>query len=281
LCLWKPTRESQADAGHPATMHLPTQRLIHIARRVAQTLPEGMHAGVLACVRFGRLPELREALRHKLATENKLEGVDVMVTAGANQAFMSLVLAMLDHESKAVLFAPYYFNHMMALQMTGAEVVVADCDDTFVPDMTKLEAILAPGDVSMVVVCNPCNPTGILTPKATLDKCAELCATYGASLVVDNTYDYFTFDGEVHECVAGHHVVNLFSFSKAFGMMGYRVGYIAYPAESELKGSLLKVQDTVPICANIFGQVVALNALKVLPIALAHLPTRIPLVRFA
>jgi aspartate/methionine/tyrosine aminotransferase len=40
------------------------------------------------------------------------------------------------------------------------------------------------------------------------------------------------------------------------------VGYIAYP-QGELKDSLLKVQDTVPICANIFGQIVALNALKV------------------
>lgn len=43
---------------------------------------------------------------------------------------------------------------------------------------------------------------------------------------------------------------------------GYRVGYIAYP-QGELKDSLLKVQDTVPICPNIFGQIVALNALKV------------------
>ena len=40
-----------------------------------------------------------------------------MVTAGANQAFVNLVLALLDPQDAAVLFAPYYFNHMMALQV--------------------------------------------------------------------------------------------------------------------------------------------------------------------
>lgn len=41
----------------------------------------------------------------------------VMVTAGANQAFVNLVLALLDPQDAVVLFAPYYFNHMMAIQV--------------------------------------------------------------------------------------------------------------------------------------------------------------------
>ena len=41
----------------------------------------------------------------------------VMVTAGANQAFVNLVLALLDPQDAVILFAPYYFNHMMALQV--------------------------------------------------------------------------------------------------------------------------------------------------------------------
>lgn len=44
---------------------------------------------------------------------------DVMVTAGANQAFVNLVCALVDGPDPVVLYAPYYFNHMMALQMTG------------------------------------------------------------------------------------------------------------------------------------------------------------------
>ncbi len=42
-----------------------------------------------------------------------------MVTAGANQAFTNVVLTLLDSQDKVVLFKPYYFNHLMAVQMTG------------------------------------------------------------------------------------------------------------------------------------------------------------------
>lgn len=40
-----------------------------------------------------------------------------MVTAGANQGFTNAVLALLDAEDSVVLFAPYYFNHLMAVQV--------------------------------------------------------------------------------------------------------------------------------------------------------------------
>lgn len=40
--------------------------------------------------------------------------------AGANQAFVNIVLTLLDADDRAVLFWPYYFNHLMALQVRGA-----------------------------------------------------------------------------------------------------------------------------------------------------------------
>eukprot|EP00242_Pyramimonas_sp_CCMP2087_P007166 CAMPEP_0198202990 /NCGR_PEP_ID=MMETSP1445-20131203/6219_1 /TAXON_ID=36898 /ORGANISM="Pyramimonas sp., Strain CCMP2087" /LENGTH=385 /DNA_ID=CAMNT_0043874175 /DNA_START=211 /DNA_END=1368 /DNA_ORIENTATION=+ len=203
------------------------------------------------------LPELKEALKLKLAQENELTDVEVIVTAGANQAFMNVVLTLMDETAKAVLFAPYYFNHLMALQMTGAEISIGECDDNMIPDMDKLKVLLSKGDVRMVVICNPCNPSGVVTPKAVLQKAADLCAKAGAWLVVDNTYEYFTYDGAVHECVGGDNVLNLFSFSKAFGMMGWRVGFIAFPSLL-VKEEAMKCQDTIPVCATILSQIVAL-----------------------
>ena len=58
-----------------------------------------------------------DALQAKLAAENALPGHEVMVTAGANQAFVNIVLTLLDAGDRAVLFRPYYFNHLMALQV--------------------------------------------------------------------------------------------------------------------------------------------------------------------
>ena len=63
------------------------------------------------------IPELTEALAHKVETENGLSNHDIMVTVGANQAYVNCVLTCLSGNSKAVVFSPYYFNHVMALQM--------------------------------------------------------------------------------------------------------------------------------------------------------------------
>lgn len=87
-----------------------------------------------------------------------------MVTAGANQAFVNVVLALTDASDAVVLFRPYYFNHMMAFQMTGAaaRVVTGPPDpDTLKPDLEWLERTMrSAAPPKMVVIVNPCNPTG-------------------------------------------------------------------------------------------------------------------------
>jgi aromatic aminotransferase len=62
---------------------------------------------------------LRMALQEKLSRENGLHNHNVMVTVGANQAYVNCVLTLLDTDGSeaSVVFAPYYFNHVMALQM--------------------------------------------------------------------------------------------------------------------------------------------------------------------
>ncbi|KAI7748452.1 hypothetical protein M8C21_007610, partial [Ambrosia artemisiifolia] len=65
-----------------------------------------------------------------------------MVTAGANQAFVNIVLALCDAGDSVVMFAPYYFNSYMSFQMTGVtDILVGPGDpDTLQPDAGVLEA---------------------------------------------------------------------------------------------------------------------------------------------
>eukprot|EP01036_Dinobryon_divergens_P044897 gene44897-59924_t len=115
----------------------------------------------------------------------------------------------------------------------------------------------------MVVLCNPCNPTGVIYPRHVLTRARDICTAANVWLVIDNTYDLFTYEKETglsHSCVEGSHVVNLFSMSKAYGMMGWRVGYIAYPPHIDT--AMLKVQDTIAICPPVASQLVAMGALE-------------------
>jgi bifunctional pyridoxal-dependent enzyme with beta-cystathionase and maltose regulon repressor activities len=66
----------------------------------------------------------------------------------------------------------------------------------------------------------PCFSTGVLLPRSELEAAAELCAAAGAWLVLDNTYEDFVYGGSSHSCLAGPNIINVFSFSKAYGMMG-------------------------------------------------------------
>ncbi|XP_038986415.1 aromatic aminotransferase ISS1 [Phoenix dactylifera] len=218
------------------------------------------------------LPELRHALIEKLRRENKLNKSSVMVTAGANQAFVNIVLTLCDPGDSVVMFAPYYFNAYMSFQMTGITNILVGPSNpkTLQPEVDWLEKTLS-GEGNkqipkLVTVVNPGNPSGVYIPEPLLKRISDLCKSAGAWLVVDNTYEYFMYDGLKHSCIEGNHIVNLFSFSKAYGMMGWRVGYIAYPTEVEGFGAqLLKVQDNIPICASIIGQHLARHSLEVGP----------------
>lgn len=247
-------------------VHWPPPPCVAEALTAAATEPDTFQYGA----DDGRA-DLRHALVEKLRSENGLEGVDVMVTAGANQAYTNIVVALLDAEDKSVLFAPYYFNHLMALQMTGggSGVLIGPARGDFLPDLTWLEEqfnSVSGGDprIKMVTAVNPCNPSGVAIPAEHLRRLSALCEKHGAWLVVDNTYENFVYveeGGCPHACIGGDHVVNLFSFSKAYGMMGFRVGYLAYPLV--LRDEFMKVQDTIAICPSIASQKAALAALGV------------------
>lgn len=84
---------------------------------------------------------------------------------------------------------------------------------------------------STVIVC----AAGVLLPAAELESAAAMCAAAGAWIILDNTYEDFVYNGGKHHCVCGHNVLHVFSFSKAYGMMGWRVGYIAYPGQDMLQ----------------------------------------------
>jgi len=152
----------------------------------------------------------------------------------------------------------------MALQMVGAEPVVLPMTKSYAPSLEALREAFSSSSsggkrIRAVTVVNPGNPTGTMIPLPLLEAIRDLCEAQGAFLVVDNTYEYFDYDGQ-HRCVEGDHVVNLFSFSKAYGAMGWRVGYLAYP--SYLRPDLEKIQDTIIITPTAVSQAFALACLR-------------------
>jgi aspartate/methionine/tyrosine aminotransferase len=212
------------------------------------------------------LAPLRAALRRKLAEENGVAvdaGRRIVVTAGANMAFLAIVLAIADPGDEVLLLRPYYFNYEMAVRIAGATPVSVDTDPAFQPRLDAIAEALTSRTRALVTI-SPNNPTGAVYPEPTLRALNALCRERGVYHVHDEAYEYFTYDGARHFSPASipgseTHTVALYSFSKAYGFAGWRVGYMVIP--EGLGEAVRKIQDTNVISPPVASQHAALGAL--------------------
>lgn len=213
------------------------------------------------------LMELREELALYLRQKS---GIDVnpqneiVITAGANNAFAGAILTLLEPNENVIIPSPYYFNTVMAVKLAGGKVVEIPVDSEFQPRVEYIEAAI---DKNTRAICliSPNNPTGAVYSKKVLDQIVDLCIQHDITLISDETYSRMVFDGADHYSPrsrrdAEEHVLTLGSFSKDFGMSGWRVGFVIGPPA--FTREFLKVQDTVSICAPTAGQLLALEILK-------------------
>ncbi len=212
------------------------------------------------------LPDLRAAFEEKLRRENGIEAPfarRIIVTAGANQAFLNAVLCICDPGDEVILLAPYYFNHHMAIALAGARPVPVATDERYQPRLSAIADAITPRTRAVVTI-SPNNPTGAVYPEETLRAINRLCAERGVFHISDEAYEYFTYDGAAHYSPGSGgndaHTISLFSLSKSHGMASWRIGFLVAP--EPLYDALLKIQDTNAICAPAIAQCVGLAALR-------------------
>ncbi|MBI3492860.1 MAG: pyridoxal phosphate-dependent aminotransferase [Acidobacteria bacterium] len=208
------------------------------------------------------------ALGAKLQAENSLDvarGSRVMVTAGANMAFMHAVFAVTEPGDEIILPVPFYFNHEMAVEMAACKVVRVPTDEHYQLRLDLLRAAITPRTRAVVTV-SPNNPSGAVFSEASLREVNALCADRGIYHIADEVYEYFTYGSAKHFSPgsipgAEAHTISMYSFSKAYGFAGWRAGYMAFP--EHLASAMIKSQDTILVCPPVISQIAALAALEV------------------
>ncbi len=214
------------------------------------------------------LAPLVERLAAKLRAENGIpvgRGTSVMVTAGANMAFMHAVFAVTEPGDEVILNVPFYFNHEMAVQMAGCRAVLVATDDRYQPRLDALRAAITDRTRAIVTV-SPNNPSGAVFDEAVVRGISDLCGEHGLFHISDEVYEYFTFGSARHVSPAAFpgaadHTISMFSLSKAYGFAGWRLGYFTYP--DHLHSAMAKSQDTILVCPTVSSQIGAIAALDV------------------
>ncbi len=213
------------------------------------------------------IAELQQALTSKLKNQNNIEITDenmIVVTAGSNMAFNTVILAITDPGDEVILPIPYYFNHEMSLTMEKCKPVFVPTDDNFHLDLNKIEAAISKKTKAIVTI-SPNNPTGAVYPKNELIEVNDLCKKHDLYHISDEAYEDFYYGKHQHHSVASdvsriEHTLSLFSFSKGYGFAGWRIGYMIIP--KHLLSAVKKIQDTILISPPIISQHAAIGALE-------------------
>ena len=213
------------------------------------------------------LPALRSVLAERLSSTlgTRVAADDLIVTAGGNHAFALALTTLVDPGDEVVLPAPYFTNHQMMVAALGASPIEAPVADrgTFTVRWSDIAPHLTPR-TKAVVLCNPSNPTG--APVDALDGAVIVreLARRGIVVFSDETYMQFVYEG-AHWSAASEpdwrgNVVVVGTFSKSFGMMGWRVGFVL--ADAAICEQAVKVQDAMIICAPVASQIAAEAAVR-------------------
>lgn len=174
-----------------------------------------------------------EDLRAHIAAMYPGTGVEnVLVTHGGAEANFVTAMTVVEPGDEVVVLMPCYMQVPGIVRGLGAEVVPWWLEEErgWRPDLEKLADALTER-TRVLVLTNPNNPTGRVLSADELDTIAELCAKRGVWILADEVYRGAELSGEDAPSMWGR-CERLFvtsSLSKAYGLPGLRIGWVASP----------------------------------------------------
>jgi methionine transaminase len=187
------------------------------------------------------VPVLRQAVAEKIeALHGRRYDADseITITAGATQAILTAILAVVHPGDEVIVLEPCYDSYVPNIELAGGKVVrVALTPGTFRPDFDKISAAMTPR-TRAIVINSPHNPSATVWLEADMLKLQEILAPTDVLLISDEVYEHMVFDadkGRIHQSAtrfpglaARAFIVS--SFGKTYHVTGWKVGYVAAPA---------------------------------------------------
>ena len=239
--------------------------------------PEHIKEAAIAAIRDGLvggytetsgLPALRQEIAAKLHRDNHIEAdpAQLLVTVGAIEGLAAAMMALVDPGDEVILPTPTYSTHIrLVVIASGKPVLVPTVEqEGFRLDLAAIREAVTPR-TRAIVYCSPSNPTGTVFAEEQLRELAEIALENNLTVITDEAYEYFAYDGMKHFSIASlpemrRHAVSCFTFTKTYAMTGWRVGYLH--ANEELIPQITKAHIPFAICAPAVSQHAALAALR-------------------
>jgi methionine aminotransferase len=184
------------------------------------------------------IPALRQTISEKIsALHGKTYSAadEITITAGATQAILTAILAIVHPGDEVIVLEPCYDSYVPNIALAGGVVVRVPLQPgSFRPDFEKIKAALT-SKTRAIVINTPHNPSATVWSQADMLALQALLAPTNVLVISDEVYEHMVFDGAQHESVARYpglaaRAFIVSSFGKTYHVTGWKVGYVAAPA---------------------------------------------------
>jgi methionine aminotransferase len=206
--------------------------------RLVQAVTDAMTKGLNQYPPMTGIPSLRDAVAAKIEAMygHAYDAAnEITITAGATQAIITAVLAIVRPGDEVIVLEPCYDSYVPNIELAGGTVVrVPLTPGTFRPDFDKISAAINPR-TRAILVNSPHNPSATVWTPAEMRRLEELLAPTDIFLISDEVYEHMVFDGQDHQSAARYpglaaRAFIVSSFGKTYHVTGWKVGYVAAPA---------------------------------------------------
>lgn len=186
----------------------------------------------------------------------------ICVTNGSSEANFSVIASLVGHSDHMIIEHPNYPSlyevpRSLELPHDLFRILYEEC---FKPDMGRLEALIKP-NTKLVTLTHPNNPTGSVISEKMLREVVELVESRNAYLLHDETYRELSFEKPPPSAATlSDHAISMTTMSKAYGVPGIRIGWIAGP--KHIVESVRAVREQLTICNNVLGEAIAMSVLE-------------------
>ena len=217
--------------------------------RLVQAVADAMSAGHNQYPPMQGVAPLREAVSAKIEAlygRRYDPAGEVTITAGATQAILTAILAIVHPGDEVIVLEPCYDSYVPNIELAGGVVVpVPLTPRTFRPDFDRIAAAITPR-TRAIIINSPHNPSGTVWSRQDMLRLQELLAPTDILLISDEVYEHMVFDGQPHESAARYpglaaRAFIVSSFGKTYHVTGWKVAYVAAPAP--LTGEFRKVHQ--------------------------------------
>ncbi len=214
-------------------------------------------------------PKLRQAIAHKLKTENSLDyqAENVIVTNGGKHGLFNLILALIEPGDEVIIPAPYWLSYPEMVKLAGGVPIIVQTDAStgYKIRPQQLRSAIT-NNTKLFILNSPSNPTGVVYTPAELEALAEVVVEQDLLVVSDEIYEKILYDGAEHVSIGSldeeifARTITSSGFAKAYSMTGWRLGYIAGAVELIKALSTIQGHSTSNVCT--FAQYGAIAALE-------------------